>query len=342
MSLILGKNPSNELQPVSVDTSNNIRVDLASNSIIGGIDVNATIDADNVGLATEATLSGVATESTLASVQTDVATVAGAVSGTEMQVDVVSSALPTGAATSALQTTGNTSLATIAGAVSGSEMQVDVVSSALPTGAATSALQTTGNTSLATIAGDTTSLDGKITQGYDAQIASGGDGAQQVLCYGRDNSGNLDALRTDASGHLEVVVDDFVKGQATMANSFPVVIASDQSAISVSTAGGNTTNNNESIAGTANGTANSTAQDMNGSSQLTIFGTSTNTSDPIIVQVSHDSSTWVEHTEYYVNFSASGGAYAVNISNTGARYWRVSQTDTLSTAFTLVVNSSKK
>lgn len=35
--------------------------------------------------------------------------------------------LPTGAATSALQTTGNTSLATIAGAVSGTEMQVDVL-----------------------------------------------------------------------------------------------------------------------------------------------------------------------------------------------------------------------
>jgi len=35
--------------------------------------------------------------------------------------------LPTGASTSALQTTGNTSLSTIAGAVSGTEMQVDVI-----------------------------------------------------------------------------------------------------------------------------------------------------------------------------------------------------------------------
>jgi hypothetical protein len=41
--------------------------------------------------------------------------------------------LPTGAATSAAQTTGNTSLGTIAGAVSGTEMQVDVVAS-LPAG----------------------------------------------------------------------------------------------------------------------------------------------------------------------------------------------------------------
>jgi hypothetical protein len=41
--------------------------------------------------------------------------------------------LPTGAATSAKQDTGNTSLATIAGAVSGTEMQVDIVG-ALPAG----------------------------------------------------------------------------------------------------------------------------------------------------------------------------------------------------------------
>ncbi len=45
----------------------------------------------------------------------------------DLQVDVASSALPSGAATSALQTTGNTSLGIIAGAVSGTEMQVDVL-----------------------------------------------------------------------------------------------------------------------------------------------------------------------------------------------------------------------
>jgi hypothetical protein len=90
-------------------------------------------------------------------------TIAGAVSGTEMQVDVVTSALPTGAATAANQSTANGHLSTLAGAVSGTEFQVDVLTSALPTGAATAANQSTGNASLATIAGDTTSIDGKIT-----------------------------------------------------------------------------------------------------------------------------------------------------------------------------------
>lgn len=50
-----------------------------------------------------------------------------------LSVDVKASALPTGAATSAKQDTGNTSLGTIAGSVSGTEMQVDVVA-ALPAG----------------------------------------------------------------------------------------------------------------------------------------------------------------------------------------------------------------
>ena len=97
----------------------------------------------------------------------------------------------------------------------------------------TSALALESGGNLATISTKATSIDGKINQGYDSQIASGGSGLQQNLIYGRDISGNLDALRTDASGHLEVVVDDMVKGQAAMASSFPVVIASDQSVVSI-------------------------------------------------------------------------------------------------------------
>lgn len=71
----------------------------------------------------------------------ELTTLAGAVAGTEMQVDIVTSALPTGAATAANQTTANTALAaiqtaveTIDNAIAGTEMQVDVVA-ALPAGA---------------------------------------------------------------------------------------------------------------------------------------------------------------------------------------------------------------
>ena len=87
-----------------------------------------------------------------ATAQSSLSSIQSAVEGT-LAVSVASMPLPSGAATSALQSTGNSSLATIAGAVSGSEIQCDVITAALPSGAATSALQSTGNTSLSTLAG---------------------------------------------------------------------------------------------------------------------------------------------------------------------------------------------
>lgn len=75
-------------------------------------------------------------------ISTKIDTVAGAVAGTEMQVDVVTSALPSGAATSAKQDTGNTSLATLAGAVAGTEMQVDVLTMPTVTETSASAIKT--------------------------------------------------------------------------------------------------------------------------------------------------------------------------------------------------------
>lgn len=147
---------------------------------------------------------------TVAVTNAGITTIAGAVSGSEMQVDVVTSALPTGAATAAKQpalgTAGtasadvitvqgiasmtalvvdgsgvtqpvsNAGITTIAGAVSGTEMQVDVVTSALPTGAATAANQTTVighldgvETLLGTIDADTSTLAGAVS-GTEMQV----------------------------------------------------------------------------------------------------------------------------------------------------------------------------
>jgi hypothetical protein len=91
---------------------------------------------------------GATDNAVLDSIDTNTTTLAGAVDGTEVQADIVSSALPTGAATSAKQDTiighidgietvlgtidGDTSA--LAGAVAGTEVQVDVVAS-LPAGA---------------------------------------------------------------------------------------------------------------------------------------------------------------------------------------------------------------
>ena len=65
----------------------------------------------------DANLSGILADT--AAMDTNLATVAGAVSGSEMQVDIVSSALPSGAATAANQSTANTALSAIQTAVEG-------------------------------------------------------------------------------------------------------------------------------------------------------------------------------------------------------------------------------
>ena len=307
MSLILGKNSSNELQPCQMDGSNNIKVDLAGSSG-GAISANVDVTGNSIGLST-----------------------------------------------SALQTSGNASLTTIAGDTTSMDGKITtcntgavvVSSSALPTGASTEATQLNVESTLGSIDGyqsaissDTFSLDSKTTQGYDAQVASGGNGLIQNLVYGRDASGNLDALKTTASGNLEVEVSGPL-GSDVSANSVSVVIASDQSAISVSSAGGLTTNVNDVLAPGAGGTATSTAVDMDGFTNVSFFGSTTNSADPIFVQVSHNNSTWVENTEAYINLSPSG-EFFVNFPNTGARFYRVQQIDSLATAFTLTVNSSKK
>lgn len=92
----------------------------------------ASIQTALVSLATAANQSTANTA--LAAIQAAVEIIDNVVSGSEAQVDVVSSALPTGAATASNQSTANTALAAIQtaveiidNAISGSEMQVDVL-----------------------------------------------------------------------------------------------------------------------------------------------------------------------------------------------------------------------
>lgn len=187
-----------------------------------------------------------------AAVPADAAFIGGTDSGTlrgvkvdssgELQVDVLSSALPSGAATAANQSTEITHLSTIAGAVDATgstvpssamfvggtdgtntralktdtsgELQVDVLSSALPSGAATSAAQTTGNNSLAT-----------IQLGY-ATITTGTDTMNIALVGGRDPSNQLAPLSIDGTGYLQVDDPDgvVVSSGSVSATNFPSTV----------------------------------------------------------------------------------------------------------------------
>jgi hypothetical protein len=139
--IIIGGYDGANVRAIKTDAAGELQVDISTSALPSGAATSALQTAGN---------------NILTTIDADTSSLAGAVSGSELQVDVVaslpagsnnigdvdvlSSALPTGAATSALQTTANGILTTIdadtgtlAGAVSGTEMQVDVVAS-LPAG----------------------------------------------------------------------------------------------------------------------------------------------------------------------------------------------------------------
>jgi hypothetical protein len=152
----------------------------------------------------------------------------------ELQVDVLSSALPSGASTSALQTTGNSSLSSIDTklttsvnglVVDGSAVTqpISVSSLPLPTGAATETTLLALNTKVPanlTVAATRLLVDNSgVTQPVSASALPLPTGAATETTLSSIN-GKLNSL-----------------GQKTMANSAPVVIASDQSAIPASQSG---------------------------------------------------------------------------------------------------------
>lgn len=159
--------------------------------------VSATIDT--TGLATNAT-------------DTNTATIAGAVSGSEMQVDIVTSALPSGASTSAKQpalgTAGTPSadVITVQGVTSMTALKVDGSAVTQPvSGTVTANLSATDNAVLDAIAASTaaieTAVEGTLT------VTGGGGGVE----YTEDAAAAADPV----GGALIMVRDDALSGQTT-------------------------------------------------------------------------------------------------------------------------------
>jgi hypothetical protein len=133
-----------------VSTASPLPVDLRADNIAGAglkVDLGADNDVTVTGTVTANAGTNLNTSALALESGGNLATLAGAVDGTEMQVDVVSSTLPSGAATAANQSTVighldgveallgtiDADTSTLAGAVDGNEVQVDVVG-ALPAG----------------------------------------------------------------------------------------------------------------------------------------------------------------------------------------------------------------
>lgn len=104
----------------------------------------------NLGTNNDVTVTGTVTanlsatdNAVLDAIEADTTILAGAVSGTEMQVDVLTSALPTGAATLAEQQTQTTHLATIAGDTTDIETAVELIDDSVATLGTTTYLEAT-------------------------------------------------------------------------------------------------------------------------------------------------------------------------------------------------------
>jgi len=326
-SLIVGVNPSNALQNCEVTAAGHLKMDIASSS--GTLAANVDVTGNSIGLATSSNQS---------TANSSLATLAGAVSGSEFQVDVITSALPSGAATeSSLSTVANNTTA-LAAAVSGNEFQVDVITSALPSGAATESTLGSALGELQTMDTSLSSIQSNVATSSLQNTANG------ILTNAEAHLGTIDTSTALASLTLGAINTKLpaALGQDVMADSLSVVIASNQSSIPVSTAGANVTASSESASPGAGVTTNSTAADMNGFVNVAIFGNSNNTTDQIKLQISNDNSTFFLAPIYFVSQNVSTGDFAINITDTAARYVRISQGNTTGSGKSLTIITSKK
>jgi len=126
-------------------------------------------------------------------------------------VTIASSALPSGAATEATLSALNTKVTAV------DTSSVTIASSALPSGAATEA-------TLGLVATETTLAAPQYAEGDTIAAADKG-----VLMMGRNGTNAAKPIHITNNGDIEIEIADFVKGQATMSASFPVVVSSDQS-----------------------------------------------------------------------------------------------------------------
>jgi len=141
--MIIGGYDGSAVQVLKTDSDGELQIDISTSALPSGAATSALQTSGN---------------SLLTTIDADTSLLAGAIAGTELQVDVVAS-LPAG--TNAI---GKLS------ANSGVDIgDVDVLSSALPSGAATSALQTTANGILTTIDADTSLLAGAVS-GTEVQV----------------------------------------------------------------------------------------------------------------------------------------------------------------------------
>ena len=171
-----------------------------------------------------------------------------------------------------------------------------------------------------------TSINDKITVGNDTTLSE----AQQVLIYGEvvngGGAGELHPIHISQQGDVKVEISGLdLSGQQVMADSFPVVIASDQSAVEIKKGAATTvtyTSANDS------NSKQTTSIDLDGTNGcVSFFGNNPNTGDQIGVQFSSDNITWYTSGDLFIQTDFNTNDYAANFENLGVRYVRLRQTN---------------
>ena len=243
---------------------------------------------------------------------------AGCVSGSELQVDIVSGGGGGGGgdASAANQTTmiGHLSeiegaVETIEGCVGGTELQCDIVSSALPSGAATAVNQTTANTSLSNI-------DGKVATQTTLASIDGKVATETTLAAAEVHLGNIDTQTSSIQSNVSTSAN-----QSTMITHLSEIegavetveacVASNRLAVDTNNA------THGSLAQLAVNTgatgANSAILNTAGYSKVILIAkNSSNTSTSIMASMLwSDSATFSGGTDFVMNSEdTSGGAFA--------------------------------
>jgi hypothetical protein len=223
----------------------------------------------------------------------------------KVHVAVEESALPSGAATSAKQDTGNASLSSIDGKIAACNTgAVVVASSALPSGAATEATLSTLNSKVtACNTGAVVVASSALPSGAATDTVATANGV--LIGAVNESAPGTDTASSGLNGRLQRIAQRLTSlialipaslGQKTMANSFAVAIASDQSALSTSEVAAST--------GTASNVASS-------ASNVTILASNSSRKGATIF---NDSTAVL-----YIKFGATASAtsYAVQIPSMG-------------------------
>jgi len=176
-----------------------------------------------------------------------------------------------------------------------------------------------------TIKVNTSNINDKISKG-DGDIASGGAGLQQVLCYAKDSQNNLHPIDSDTNGHLKITLQDI---EPDIVASIKVSQPVERDDISVT----NDSTGSPLLGSLGVGEYTETI-DIDGYSNILVDVVSTNTTDSLELYVS--SSPTSGFRKYSDLFAEMSGGILHSNTNVVPRYLRIYNPGTSIYTFTSI------